>query len=295
MSQESLIIVPSLSVINPSAKMMHPACLLLVELGIFGAAGFTKPNSTIRYSAISAMASIAGYIHLMIHDRMDNRLWKSPVEGAAVYFLLNAVERLLISRWSYEVGGPEQYRKKTESNGNVGHKNTIQSNSSQSLESRFWFILEMVFSLRGVGKPWQVKNVPPFSSRDSTYIPSRRHFLLRCPVLVLPLFIFMDFCATQPLPEADLIAANKQPLFSRLDEISSGEMSFRITASLGFWLTGAAFWIMIYYTVAFVLVGLNVSKPSAWPSAFDWPTKAYSVRQFWGLESFQVHNNKHNG
>ena len=332
-------------IIEPRAMLTHPLCLFAFQLGIFGATAFTKPDSAVRYAAITAMASITGYIHLTIDERMDNRFWKPPVEGGAVYFLLNAVERLLVSRWSYEAGGPEKYRKRIETNGSaapkmeingsvapkmkingsvapkietnggvdhrietnggvahriktngsVAHKNSKQSTSSQSHKSRFRFFMELIFSLRGVAKPWQVKNIPRFSSTDPAYIPSRGYFLLRCLALVLPLFLFIDFCTAQSIPEAHLIAANKQPFLRRLSETSYGEVIFRMSLSIGFWLSGAAFWNMVYYTVAFVLVTLNVSKPSAWPSAFDWPTKAYSVRKFWGLETFHIRKNKSNG
>ncbi|KAL8823682.1 MAG: hypothetical protein Q9191_005640 [Dirinaria sp. TL-2023a] len=262
--------------------MTQPWGLLAIQIGIFGAAAFTKPTSSVRYVAIAVMAAIAYYFHSIVHKRMDNRLWKAFLSGLVVSLVLNAVERLLISRWSYEASGPEEYRERNEVNVSAMTKNSPSQSLQRQAESRFWFVLDMVLSLRGVGKPWQVKNIPHFSSTHPSWVPSRTCFLFREVVVILFCYVIQDFATAQPPPEARLVAASKEPFLGRLGEISAEESVFRIACTIGYWIGGAVVLNLAYHTSAFVAVASGISKPAAWPSSFGWLTEAYSIRQFWG-------------
>jgi len=148
--------------------------------------------------------------------------------------------------------------------------------------SRFWFAYDMLFSPRSVGKPWQVKNVPHFSSNDPSYVPSRAAFLLRTTTLAVLCLLIHDVSAAQPPPDARLIATSKDAFFSRLSDITSEELVFRIASTIGFWVNAVAYLCLFPYAFALLSVASGLGKPADWPSNFDWPTTAYSVRQFWG-------------
>ena len=273
----------ALTPIQLPAAVTHPWGLLAVQIFVYGAASFTKPTSFVRNVAIVVMVTVACYFHFIVHERMENRLWKTFPSGIAVGAVLTAFERLLLRRWNYEAGGPEEYLNKGKTTGSVGAKKTIHPPLNTPAKSRFWFALDTVFSVRGVSKPWQVKNVPRFSSTDPSYVPSRRAFLLRKLALILLCFMIYDLLAAQPPPEERLVAASKQPFFRRFHDMTSEELGFRIACTLGFWISTAALLNLFTETFAFVVVFLGISKPAAWLPSFDSPTEAYSIRQFWGL------------
>ena len=265
------------------AAVTHPWGLLAAQFFLYGAASFTKPTSSVRHVAFVVMVIVACYLNLIVHERMENRVWKTFLSGAAVTAVLTAFERLFLRRWNYEAGGPEEYPMKSETNGSVGAKKTIHPPLNTPAKSRFWFVLDTVFSVRGVGKPWQVKNVPRFSSTDPSYIPSRRAFLLRKLALISLCFMIYDLLAAQPPPEERLVAASKQAFFRRFHDMTSEELGFRIACTLGFGIGSAALLNLLTETFAFIVVALGISKPAAWLPSFNSPIEAYSLRQFWGL------------
>ena len=266
-----------------SAVVTHPWGLIAIQNFLLAAASFSKPTSSVRHVAIVIMVLVGCYFHLIIHDRTENRFWRSVQSATTVHTVLIAFERLLLRRWSYEAGGPEEYLKKSETNGSVEAKKTIHPPLNTPARSRFWFALDAAFSFRGIGKPWQVKNVPRFSSTDPSYIPSRRAFLLRKLASISVSIMICDLLTAQPPPAERLVAASKQPFFRRVHDITSEELGFRIACVLGFWIGNAGFLILFSETFGFVAVASGISKPAAWLPCLDSPTEAYSVRQFWGL------------
>lgn len=258
-----------------------PWVLLAAQLSVLGAAAFTKSSSSIRYVAVAFMTAIACYFHLTVHEHMNNRLWKTFPAGIVIGAVLTAIERLLISKWNYEAGGAEEYRKKVTLNGSTTTRAKFPA-PYEPASSRLWFTLDTAFSPHGVGHPWQVKNVPHFSSKDPSYVPTRQSFLVRRLALIALCCIIYDVSAAQPPPEERLVSATKQSFFSRIGDITREELIFRIVCTVGFWIGSAAVLNLFTNTYAFLVVSLGISEPAAWPPSFDSPTEAYSVRQFWG-------------
>lgn len=271
---------------NPIIEALtHPNGLQAIQMLLFGAAAFTKPTSSLRYAAIVGMALIAYDFHLTVHYRVENRMMKAIPAGTTVGTILGAVERLLVNRWYYEAGGPEAYQKRRQINGRAVSKKTDEAVPKQPAKSRLRFTYDMLCSPRSVGKPWQVKNVPRFSSSDPSYVPSRRAFLLHVFALSVLCFLIFDILSSQPPPNARLVAATQQPFFGRISDVTLEELIFRVASSLGYWISAAAYLSLLTYICAFFAVASGLDKPVDWPSNFDSPTTAYSVRQFWGQSS----------
>lgn len=273
---------PSAIAITLLSALTHPYGLVAVQVSAFGAAAFTKPTSSLRYAALVVMVAAAYYFHLTVHDRMENRLLKTLPAGITMGSTLMAIEKLLIGKWSYEVGGPEAYRSRDNINSSVNSKKTDHPLPKEPAKSKLWFAYDMIFSPRSVGTPWQVKNVPPFSSSEPLYVPSRGAFLLRTFVLAMLCFLIHDISVAQPPPDARLVAASKDAFLSRLSDITSEELVFRVASTIGFWVNTAAYLNLYSYASALLSVASGLGKPADWPSSFDSPTTAYSVRQFWG-------------
>lgn len=281
--QDGMMFTPSAIVITVLSALTHPYGLLAVQLSAFGAAAFTKPTSSLRYAAIVVMVAAAYYFHLTVHDRMANKMTKTLPAGITMGCTLSAIEKLLIGKWSYEIGGPEADRKKNNINGSVNSKKMDHPSPKEPARSKFWFACDMLFSPRSVGKPWQVKNVPRFSSNDPSYVPSRGAFLLRISALAVLCFLVHDISAAQPPPDPRLIAANQEYFFSRLSDVTSEKLVFRIASTIGLWVNVAAYLSLFTYVCALLSVASGLGKPADWHPNFDSPTNAYSVRQFWGL------------
>lgn len=273
---------PSAAVVTLLSALTHPYGLLAVQIFVLGTAAFTKPTSSLRYAAILVMIAAACSFKLTVHDRMENRILKALPAGTTMGGILMAIERLLIGKWSYEVGGPEMFRSRNNLNGSAMSKKTEHPLPNQPARSRLWFAYDMIFSPRGVGKPWQVKNVPRFSSNDTSYVPNRGAFLLRTFTLAMICFLIHDISAAQPPPDARLVIASKYAFFSRLGDVTSEELVFRVASTIGFWVNAAAYLNLFPYACALVSLASGLGKPADWPSNFDSPTTAYSIRQFWG-------------
>lgn len=182
----------SAAVVTLLSTLTHPYGLLAVQVFVLGIAVFTKPASSLRYAGILVMIAAACYFHLTVHDRMENRILKALPAGTTMGSMLMAIQKLLIGKWSYEVGGPEMFRSRNNLNGSATSKKTDHPLPNQPARSRLWFTYDMIFSPRGVGKPWLVKNVPRFSSNDTSYVPNRGAFSLRTFTLAMICFLIHD-------------------------------------------------------------------------------------------------------
>ena len=263
--------------------LTHPWTLLFLQLSIFGAtAATTKPTSSARYGTIIIMVALAHYFFQTVHERVDNRSRKTLVSGFIILAILCAIERLLLGKWNFEADGPEEHRRLEAPGEARSSKEATNTTGTKTTKSKLWFAIDTVCNPRGIGKPWQIKNVPPFSSSDPSYVPSRKAFLLRKLVSIVICFIIYDAGFAQSKPQGPLIALDKQPFFSRYDEISRKEFHFRINCAIGFWVGHGAYLNLFVNIFSFVVVALGISEPAAWRPLFGSPMEAYSIRQFWG-------------
>lgn len=261
----------------------HPATFLTLELSVPGLAFFTRPDSPLRYAA-AVLAVVLGIASCIgIHDRIENRSTKASVTASAVGNALTLIDRLLIAQYNYDAQGPEAYRHRHSSNGGpVKSKDDVKAYRSKPATSSFWFPLDPIFNTRGIRKPWQVKNVPTFSSKDPTYVPSRGRFLLRTLAFGALWLALHDFGVWQPFPMDHIITADKQGFFGRIREVTSEELLLRFVAVMFFWTRAMASLSLAVTYITFAAVALGIHEPRDWPPTFGSLNEAYSVRQFWG-------------
>ena len=268
-----------------SSIITYPWTLIGVQLLIFSLVGFTKPSSLLRHAAVALLVAVCVLVETTVQERIDNRAWKCIATVLAVAIPLTAVANFLVDNVNFAAGGPErQVAQKTSSN-RVSTRHSEKENNhklSRPQSSRFWFAVEQATSRRRIGTPWQIKNVPQFSRRDPSYVPSRSSFLLKTAASLFYCHLIWYLGSIQQLPDYTLVAIEKQPLLSRFREVTVEEIIFRIACTT-FSFVQFVICIKIFPLVfGFIAVASGVSEPAAWPPPFGSLSELYSLRQFWG-------------
>lgn len=272
-----------------ASPLLHPLAVYLFETTTAAfILAFTSPSSPLRLAALPLqVVCVVILIQNSLH-RTGRIFWASYFAGSGITCLLHSIETALLSRWSFETKNrslcpPGLWTKTTAGRGNGNNKrNTV---SGGTFWDRLRFGYRAVFSYRNIGTSDEVKNVPPFSTSNPKYIPSRRQFLLHKATIFLTCYTILDLATSGP-PQPDVNAINfsarKVPLLSRLSTVSSEDLIIRLATTVGLW-------VSLYCVIqagtslyAFICVALNIDEPKDWRPSFGSLKEAYSVRRFWG-------------
>jgi hypothetical protein len=202
----------------------------------------------------------------------DNRGWNAFCGCLVVGFAMVATERLVVGRWWVGAGGP------------LGkQKNEVGGGWRGATAAEKWsFIIDLLFSPRGVNRAWAAKNIPHFRSSDPAYVPTRAAFLRRRLTSTLISFLLFDVIANSPPPDPSMFSLSTIPFFRRLDDVTSSELALRLSSTLAFWISTYCIVNVINGVFALFCVGLGVSEAKDWPPIFGAVGEASSVRRFWG-------------
>ena len=268
-----------------SSILTYPWTLLGAQLLVFALVGFTKPSSPLRPFAVALLLALCILLEATVHERLDNRAWKCIAATLAITIPLTAVANYIVDNVNFAAGGPERGVVQNTSSNRVAaaqDEKEKSSISSRPQSSKFWFAVEQVTSRRRIGTPWQVKNVPPFSSRDAGHVPSRSAFLLKTAASIFYCHLIWYIGSTQQLPDAALVAIGKQPLISRFREVTKEEILFRTACTASSYVQIVATLKTFPHVFGFIAVASGLSEPAAWPPSFGALSELYSIRQFWG-------------
>lgn len=142
----------------------------------------------------------------------------------------------------------------------------------------------LLWNIRRVGTPWQVKNVP---SSVGLRTQSRAGFVLRRAAVTLLAYLFVDLVVWMPPPEQDMVGAEQASLFS-LGKLSASDAIFRSSTVLGYWLTTGILNLFMNNVGAIVAVLLGLSSPADCPPLYGSFSEAYTIRRFWGVSWHQM-------
>lgn len=206
----------------------------------------------------------------------DNRGWNAFCGCLIFCFAMVGTERLVVGRWWVGTGGPLGEQKNAVGSGWMG----VTAGEKCS------FIIDLLFSPRGVNRAWAAKHIPHFRSSDPAYVPTRAAFLRRRFTSTLVSFLVFDFLANSPPPDPSTFSPSTIPFFRRLDDVTSPELALRLSSTLGFWVNTYCIVNVINGVFALFCVGLGVSEAKDWPPIFGAVGVAFSVRRFWGWLCF---------
>lgn len=197
---------------------------------------------------------------------IEDRNTRAVIDSVWASNVFSAIERLLCSKWSLDAGGPEAYRPR----------------QRESSKSRSGYTIDLLANPRGIGKPWQVKGVPPFSSADPQYVPSRTMFLAQRFVSMICCILIVDLCTQAVPPNQNLYTLETIPVLGRKDRLPTDAIVFRLTSTVCFWLRSAFGLMMMTNAASIVAVGSRLSNLQEWPPLMGSPTELYTIRKFWG-------------
>lgn len=148
----------------------------------------------------------------------------------------------------------------------------------------FRTVVGLLWNVRRVGTPWQVKNVP---SSVGLQTQTRAGFVLRRVGITLLAYLFVDLVVSMPPPGQDMVRADKAALAS-LRNLSAGDVIFRASTVLGYWLTTGILNLFMNNVGAIVAVLLGLCSPADCPLLYGSFSEAYTIRRFWGVSWHQM-------
>ena len=272
-----------------SSPLLHPVSLVIFE--IFASAlaiAYASPTSLIRPALLPIVAICTYCVITTCLEKIPRIFWASLVAGNAPTYLLRYLDLVLLSRWSFEAGGPAALA--LDEDGSKECRATTCGSSNDSPHSvkatlaPLRFGLLATLSSRQVNTPFQVKNVPHFSAHDAYFVPSRAVFLCRNTLAICVCYLIVDLSVMAAVPEQNLILFSRQniPLLARHDEFSISKLAVRTFASLAVWVNIYCIFKVGHGIMSFIAVGTGLSEVAAWPPAFGPLAEAYTVRRFWG-------------
>jgi hypothetical protein len=95
-------------------------------------------------------------------------------------------------------------------------------------------------------------------------------------------YLFMDGIASLPPAAMSLMSVEKEGLLAPLRFHSTGDLAFRIAASIMYWFGGYILISLVGGAIALVFVATRLSTPAANPPLFGEVKEAYTMRGFWG-------------
>ncbi len=264
----------------------HPAVpfILIMGLLVFTLA-FTKAQSPIRLALVPGLTFLLAY---SLRVRNDATNLTSPMTlclfgGATAGLALRYLDCTVLSAWGFEEQGPIRALGglRPVSRADV-HSQT--HGRQVTVFSRLRFGLVETFRLRHVDTPWEVKNVPPFRTGDSAFVPQKSWFIIQtsCRLLLYAAILDLVSFAPPPDPSSMQFAPSRVPFLTRLSEVDSAELMTRVVAVLGHWAIMHCMIQMLYLGLAVFSVSMGFTNVRVWRPLFGDVRDSWSVRNYWG-------------
>lgn len=275
---------------------LHPLFSLAGEICLSTfVVGFTPPSGILRTASLPVMMTCMWWTVQNCLDYMVRSPWAALVGGFAVSFFFQYVDVALLSKWSFETGGPTYAPSHASSNGvSTSQMKQIASSLNGAREKqtrtmmaialqRISFAISTLLNFRFIGTPYQVRNTPHFSTRDPNYVPNRGVLLRRTAFTVFISYLVLDILTSgaEPKTAGKYFSTRNVPLLTRLPNVSYAELEMRLSATIGLGISMNCVQRGIYSIAAFVCVACGISKPASWPPFYGPLLEAYSMRRFW--------------
>ena len=269
--------------------LSHPTTPFISLLGLFVLTlGFTSHNSPLRYlgfiPVLACMQLALRTVH--VKNQSTHLFYINLLMSSTVAIMLQYLDSVLLSRWSYEAQGP------TSALGgqvNLRKPNDSQQHGKQArsgtVVERLVFGWEEAFRSRSARTPWEVNHVPKFFPEDPDLVPSRAQFLHWTSRRCLISFLFVDaigLLERDATSNAIRFTSSRIPFFSRLQDVTAEELILRLVSSVLNWVMFVYLLQTLYDIIAVVVIGLGLGRIERWPPLFNSWKECWSVRNFWG-------------
>ena len=268
--------------------LLHPVTLNLLQatIGVL-VVGFTSPASVIRFAALPLVLLCLCLIIPTCLEKVHRVIWTGLLAGNSTHFLLQYIETALLSKWSFETRGPSSRPVITQDpqiNGKFSRNGEAKATHAKETTQRLKFGYLAFSSYRYTDTPYEVKGVPPFSTKAPNHVPSRGDFLRRKAIIVCLCYLTLDLATSNTEKEQNprLFSAQNVPFFRRTHNLSIEELIVRLATTLGLWVSLYCVIQLYMSTIAFLSVACGLDETKSWRPTFGSLSEAYTVRQFWG-------------
>ena len=260
--------------------LLHPIVIFLASnLTLTFIAAFTERDSPVRYAALVTLGICAYVLPRSSQHFAESTGWIGRVpSGATFWNIVTCFNRLTLSKWDYEHYGPYNLVRP-----GTSKDNTLTSRENQLPGTRMEFGSEVSGLARGVGRFWEIKNVPHFDEKRPDFVPSRDAFILVHIISVVTCYYLHNtaVAATFAL-DRRLLDARYVPLLARMSEVSTVEIRARTISTLGYWTVQYCMMQFFYSAAALLSAIINPQSIKLWRPLFGSPKDAYTLRDFWG-------------
>ena len=254
--------------------------------------GFTVANSRVRLLVLPLALSIPWYVVPRCRERVQGDIWSGIAGGTSVFYCLTYVDLALLSKWCFESHGPSHGPSHPIHNLHLARSsrqvkpdsNAWQAPGPSSLADRLHFGFSSAFNARMIRTPWEVKGVPPFSTKDSTFVPTRAQFLLRTCLRLLTVYLVLDLLTAWGDPDKNpvIYSLDLVPTFRRLGEVTVEQLVIRLITTIALWTSIYCIMTILYSVVSLIAVLSGASEARSWPPVYGSLSNAYTIRRFWG-------------
>jgi hypothetical protein len=256
--------------VNSTISLPPPHLLLSELLGASAVIGCTPSRSWIRSAIFPVLCTCSYYIiryaKLYIRPR-----WASLPGSFAVAVILRYIDFGLIRHWNFADRGP------------VPSLSAESSNPTSSFLSRLIHGCYTLWSFRHSNPPYEVKDVPHFSSSGPSYVPSKWQWVVQQAVAGAACYLLLD-----PLPQhappvnaAQLFDPALIRVFAWWHSGTVSELRLRALTTSGFAVTLFCTIQGVQSLAAALAVGMSVSRVEDWRPAFGDVRDAYCLKNVW--------------
>jgi hypothetical protein len=267
---------------SPSGCLI--GCFVLFPSSIISTVVFINPRHFGLRSAVLVFGiSQALQFQMIMHRISENNVINGIVAQFLWVYVMRSFDLLLFRQAYFPPEGVVEIPSTLGEKDAVGQaEGKAKRMSRASTVSRFRQSFYLFFTLRDVGTPYAVKNIPPFSASNPTSIPSRAAFLRHHIIIAVIGYLVADIPSIMPAIDPQLAAQMNLPVFSRLLHISLEEAISRFALTALSWIIGMATLSFFHSSLAILFVGLRLSEPRFWPPQFGSLKDSHSLRGWWG-------------
>ena len=241
---------------------------------------YLHPRSPLRLAIIPIVALGDFAYRSTVSRFIKNRSVASFPEGPFYLLFLTAVDALVLRRIYLGRDGKEKSerlvsREKIKTNADAQDTSGILSWKAIGWAHR------VVFSYRAIGLPKQTPNIPKWSNKDPSYVPSRTTFLVKRGLAVVGAFLLIDFLGQQPKPDPEDFAAEKAFLFPPAHVLNGATIGTRVFSTVLWWIILRLNIGLFYNLFSWFGVATFLTSPTDWPPYFGSVLDSYNLRRFW--------------
>jgi len=263
------------------AQLLHPFLLFLTaQTTLTVTAAYTGRDSRFRYAGFVFLLLCAYYMPSLLASYSAATGWAGRVIATGVATnAMGYLDRLILRKWDF--ADYELMKQKPETTRTASESAEVLYRSLPA--TRMEFGSEVAGDARGIGRSWQVKNVPRFSKLQPSFVPSKTAFLMVNSITLLACFYLHNNTQSWLCQlHASTWASAHSSMVTSLASADVDALGARMLISAGYWVQLICF-IQFFYSLAGILATLpDESQIRLFPPLFGSFHDAYSLRNFWG-------------